>query len=101
MAMTPEKRVKNPVVKQLKELGAYYFFAATGGYGKSGVPDIICCYRGNFIAFECKAGNNKPTVLQQLQIAEIINAGGIALIINEENVDTVAATLYCSIKVAD
>ena len=40
MAMTPEGKVKKKVVEQLKQLGCYYFFPATGGYGKSGVPDI-------------------------------------------------------------
>jgi hypothetical protein len=28
MAMTPEKKVKNQVVRLLKEYGAYYFFPA-------------------------------------------------------------------------
>ena len=40
MAMTPEAKVKKKIVEQLKALGCYYFFPATGGYGKSGVPDI-------------------------------------------------------------
>jgi len=40
---TPEKKVKEKVVKYLKEYGKdiYYFFPATGGYGRSGVPDIV------------------------------------------------------------
>ena len=29
MAMTPEAKVKKVVTKQLKEIGAYYFFPAT------------------------------------------------------------------------
>ena len=41
MAKTPEAKVKEKVVAKLKELKAYYFFPATGGYGKSGVPDIV------------------------------------------------------------
>ena len=39
--MTPEKKVKQKVAKQLKEMGAYFFYPATGGYGRSGVPDIV------------------------------------------------------------
>ncbi len=53
---TPEKKVKQKVAKMLKEMGAYYFYPATGGYGRSGVPDIIGCYAGNFFGIECKAG---------------------------------------------
>jgi hypothetical protein len=46
--MTPEAKVKRKVTEQLKSIGAYYFFPATGGYGKSGVPDIVGCYDGKF-----------------------------------------------------
>jgi hypothetical protein len=55
MAMTPEKKVKDRVVKQLKLFGdsVYYFFPATGGYGRSGVPDIVGCFNGKFWAIEC------------------------------------------------
>ena len=87
MAMTPEKKVKNAVVKQLKELGAYYFYPVTGGYGASGVPDIVGCYYGRFFAFECKAGNNKPTPLQQKNIDQIKGMKGIVAVINETNQD--------------
>jgi hypothetical protein len=44
--MTPEAKVKKKVVEQLKQLRAYYFYPVTGGYGRSGVPDIIGCYEG-------------------------------------------------------
>ncbi len=39
MAMTPEAKVKKKVSIVLKNLGAYYFYPVTGGYGTSGVPD--------------------------------------------------------------
>lgn len=91
--MTPEAKVKKKVVDILKERGAYYFFPVTGGYGRSGVPDIICCYRGIFFAFECKAGDSTVTALQQKNIDEILAAGGVALVINETNYDKVSAAL--------
>ena len=86
MASTPEAKIKAKVVAQLKALGAYYFYPVTGGYGNSGVPDIVGCYRGKFFGIECKAGKNKPTKLQELNLRQIEEAGGIALVINEENV---------------
>lgn len=89
MASTPEKKVKDKVVAQLKELGAYYFYPVTGGWGNSGVPDIVVCHRGRFIGIECKAGKNKPTKLQELNLKKIKDAGGIALVVNEENVSDV------------
>ena len=85
MVMTPEAKVKKKVTDQLKKLGAYYFYPVTGGYGRSGVPDIVGCYRGNFFAFECKAGKNKPTALQDKNLSDINVAGGIACVVNEDN----------------
>lgn len=89
MAMTPEKKVKKKVAKQLDDLGCYWFYPATGGYGKSGVPDIVGCYEGKFFGFECKAGKNEPTPLQQKNLYHILVNGGISEVINEDNVDKV------------
>jgi Holliday junction resolvase len=93
MALTPEKKVKNQVTAMLKQRGVYYFFPATFGMGRSGVPDIICCHRGQFIGIECKAGKNKPTELQKRELAAISAAGGASLVINETNLELLSYTL--------
>ena len=85
--MTPESKVKKKVVDILKAAGAYYFFPATGGFGRSGVPDIIVCFKGRFIGIECKAGDNTPTALQQRELMRIIDAGGSAFVVNEESLN--------------
>jgi Holliday junction resolvase len=87
MAATKEKLVKQRAVAQLKAMGAYYFYPLTGGFGSSGVPDIVCCLNGRFIGIECKAGKGKTTALQDKNLAAITAAGGVALVINEENVN--------------
>ena len=89
MAATPEKKVKDKVVKILKEHDVYYFFPATYGMGRSGVPDIVCCYKGCFLAIECKAGRNTTTALQDREIQRIRDAGGTALVVNEDNIEAV------------
>jgi len=93
MADTPEKKVKRNVVALLKGMGAYYFYPVTGGWGASGVPDIVGCYKGSFFGIECKAGTNKPTPLQSKNLAAITAAGGIALVINETNIAEVTSAL--------
>lgn len=93
MAATPEAKVKAKVTKLLKARGAYYFYPVTGGYGGSGVPDIIACHRGRFIGIECKAGKNKPTKLQERNLEQIKNTGGFALVINEDNLSELETTL--------
>jgi len=91
--MTPEAKVKKKVVDVLKKGGAYYFFPATGGYGRSGVPDIVGCYRGVFFAIECKAGTNKPTALQEAEMHKIREADGQILVVNEDNINDVVILL--------
>ena len=91
--MTPEAKVKKKVVAVLKQYKAYFFYPVTGGYGRSGVPDIIVCYNGCFIGIECKAGTNKPTPLQEKNLKDIQAAGGVSLVVNEDNISTVGEIL--------
>jgi len=81
---TPEKKVKKAVVKELERLGVYHFFAAANGYGRAGIPDIICCLNGQFLAIECKAGKNKTTALQDREMQRIDAAGGRTLVVTDD-----------------
>ena len=89
MSQTPEKKIKDKVVAILKREGAYHFFPATHGYGRSGIPDIVGCIDGKFFAIECKAGTNKATALQLREIEMIRHAKGAAAVVNEHNLDSV------------
>jgi hypothetical protein len=93
MARTAEGKVKDAVTKIFKDRGAYYFFPVTGGFGRSGVPDIVACYKGRFIGIECKAGNNKATALQDREMFKIETAQGIAAVVNEKSTDYVTKVL--------
>jgi Holliday junction resolvase len=93
MALTPETRVKRRVTDILRKYDAYFFFPASNGFGRAGIPDIIACYRGQFIAIECKAGKNTTTALQRRELRAIEDAGGYALVINETNIEQVEAVL--------
>ena len=92
--MTPEAKVKARVVKLLKEHDIYYFFPATHGFGRSGVPDIICCFNSLFLAIECKAtAKNKPTALQEKEMRKIRDAFGETFVIHADNIDELAKWL--------
>lgn len=58
-----------------------------------GIPDIIICYKGRFVAWELKRSKyeaNKKTgriVLQRYVIGRIREAGGIADIIHPDNLE--------------
>jgi hypothetical protein len=86
MAATPESKVKKKVVDILKKFDAYFFYPVTGGYGRSGVPDIVVCWKGRFIGIECKAKGGVPTALQMKNLLEITDKKGIALIIDETGI---------------
>ena len=93
MAETPEWRVKKAVRLMLDKLGAYHFMPPANGFGRAGIPDIIGCMDGHFIAIECKAGKGRTTKLQKREIASIKAAGGLALVINEKNIDELRTLL--------
>lgn len=93
MAMTPEARVKKDVKKMLDAMSIYYFMPATYGFGRSGVPDFVCCLDGRFLGIECKAGDNKPTALQEREMTRIDDAGGFTFVVRETNLDELKAKL--------
>lgn len=93
MATTPEGKVKKAVKALLDAAGAYSFRPVSNGMGAMGVPDVIGVLRGRFIGVEVKAGKGKPTELQLQALRRIHEAGGLALIINETNLDYLSACL--------
>jgi hypothetical protein len=85
MADTPEAKVKRKVKEELASIGAYFVLPVTGGFGNSGVPDILCCFKGRFIGIECKANGGKVTRLQQGHLDEIEKHGGLSFVVDEHN----------------
>ncbi len=60
-------------------------------YGTAGLPDIICCIAGRFVAFEVKTPGSKPTKLQEAMIKKIRAAGGVAHVVH--SVDDAVAVI--------
>lgn len=50
-------------------------------FSSRGVPDILMCIAGKFVAVELKVGNNKPTDLQSHYLDQIYRAAGYACVI--------------------
>lgn len=75
-----ERDVVAAIKKYLASLGSDVFFWKEHGgpYGTSGVPDIICCYKGRFLGLEAKLPGGKLTALQERALERINRAGGIA-----------------------
>lgn len=96
--MTPEAAVKKKIKDILKELQCYSFSPIGGAYSSRGVPDIIGCLHGIFFGIEAKAGKGKTTALQDRELQRIREAGGIALVVNEENIDSLKNVLVEEVR---
>ena len=95
MAATPESKVKAKVRKVLDDLGIYHFMPPANGFGRAGIPDIIGCMQGSFIAIECKAGKGQTTALQERELQRIKDAGGFAFVAREDNINELLEKLKC------
>lgn len=96
MAATPENKVKAAIKQYLKAKGAWFCMPMGTGFGSSGIPDFLACYRGYFLAIEAKAPGkrNNTTDLQKMQIAGICEHGGRAVVIDDvSQLDEVFKTL--------
>lgn len=91
--MTPEGKVKNKVKALLKAHGIWYYLPVSNGMGVHGIPDFLCCMAGRFLAIETKAGAGKCTALQEMQLTKLKEAGAIAFVINETNLEDLAQWL--------
>lgn len=77
-----ESDITKSILKYLKTLPHCFFWKEHGGiYGTSGIPDIIVCIDGRFIALEVKTQKGKTTPLQNATIRKIHSSGGFAFVV--------------------
>lgn len=80
--MAAEKVFENEIKKFLNKLpNTWYFKYWAGPYSKSGIPDIIACVNGHFVAMEVKAENGQASELQKRNIKLIEKSNGVAWIV--------------------
>ena len=87
-----EKTLISTILSYLKSLPSCFCWKEHGGmYGTAGLPDILCCIAGRFVAFEVKTETGKVTGLQKKTLRQIQNAGGAAFVVR--SLDEVKAIL--------
>jgi len=87
-----ESKVTKSIMAYLKRRGVWCFKVAGGPMQQRGVPDIICCVNGSFVALEVKRpGMGRLTELQALTIERIRDAGGVAEVVT--SVEEAAAVI--------
>jgi Holliday junction resolvase len=77
-----ESEIVQRIKVYLKTVKGCFAWKEHGGqFGVAGIPDIIACIGGRFVAFEVKTDNGKATALQEITIRKIRKAGGIAEVV--------------------
>lgn len=79
--MAAEKTFENKVKKYIEEQGGWQVKFFANRMTKTGIPDILACINGYFLAIEVKAENGKPSELQKYHVKKINDAGGYAIIL--------------------
>lgn len=86
--MAAEKNFENRIKQFLKDEGAWLIkYWAGAMFTKDGVPDILACVNGYFVAIEVKAPKGEPSELQIYNINKINKAGGFAVILYPKDFD--------------
>lgn len=77
-----ENAIVTKIRAYLKTVPGLFFWKQFGGmYGNSGLPDVVCCYGGRFVGLEVKTETGKVSVLQEVTLRKIREAGGIAEVV--------------------
>ncbi|MFV0534018.1 MAG: hypothetical protein ACK5MR_10235 [Cumulibacter sp.] len=76
-----ESAFQTKVKHYLEDKGAYVINVFGGGnFQTAGIPDLVICYKGIFLALELKVGYNKASELQLIHLERINAAEGIGLV---------------------
>lgn len=100
MAKQPETRLQQLIQRALRKAfpRSFWFKHWGGPFSPAGIPDLIGCVDGLFFGLEVKLPNDKRSKTSEIQdetIADIIAAGGVALVVRspQEAVQAVRKTL--------
>lgn len=102
MPEQPETRLVREIRKALLKQwpGSWIVKIHGGPMQQAGIPDLLCCVEGRFVALEVKlpTGNHPVSRLQAAQLERIDRAGGIAYVVRSpaEALERVAFALAAS-----
>ena len=91
--MGEEKRFEEQVKRWLKEHGAWVLKTWGGGFQRSGIPDLLVCWKGRFVAIELKSSRGRATPLQEFELESIRSSGGFGAVLRPEDFDSFKALM--------
>lgn len=83
MTTQRESKISRAIITDLRKAGVFCFKVHGGPMMMVGLPDIIACVDGRFVAFETKTPEKrKNTSVAQDRIHQLIRqAGGVAVVV--------------------
>ena len=77
-----ESQATSKLIKRLNEHG--YFYKISDRF-RAGIPDIVGCYKGHFVAIEMKIDYNHPSAIQVHNMLGIAKHGGYVGVVTYSN----------------
>ena len=81
MGVQPETYLQRSIRKLIEKRGGYAVKQHGSMISEPGIPDILACYKGFFIAIEAKEIGNTPSRQQGIHIRNIQKADGITCVV--------------------
>jgi len=75
-----ERDIQKKIVKFLVSKGAYVVKQHGSMYTRAGIPDLLICHKGRFLAIEVKRAEGILTDLQKYHLEQIKKASGQAIV---------------------
>lgn len=72
-----EKDLQDQIIEHLKSHDIYTLNVHGGGWGGRGTPDLLICFKGQFVAFELKVKGNTLEPAQRIHKKRIERNGGL------------------------
>lgn len=95
MSQTPEAKVKGRIREVLDAIGAVYSMPIGSSYGRANMCDFIVCLPGGlYLEVEAKAyeySNIRPNQIKKID--QVRDAGGLALVIHQDNLYDLICTI--------
>jgi Holliday junction resolvase len=79
-----EKQLQNKVLDFLRHKNIWHVKIWGGGFQRAGIPDILCCVNGRFVAIELKAEGGRVSKLQEYNLTWVKESGGIAMVLRPD-----------------
>ena len=82
--MGRERENVKRVITELQRRGAWVVKIHVGPYQRPGIPDVLACYAGRFLAIEVKQDTGRVSPLQEYEMRMIRRAKGTALVVRSD-----------------